>query len=601
MAFQFRGSSSLLALGIFFVALMTIGLLALQKQRAFDDVLLEDAVWATFQLDRELKSLRIALLEATPETIPAVKLNYDILYSRINVLERGQVADLVQQVPLRDHDLDALLDRIKSLDEPISALSPERLTRQRADLSESLEAIQTGTKDLVVKTNLHFAERRQESREGLVGMIRAVLIFAAMALIAGLVLVRQLRQQRASIESRRHELEVSNRELEKARREAEQASKAKTDFMAVLSHEVRTPLNGIFGLTDILQKELGSASKATRYLQTLRASADAVFTVVNDILDYSRIQAGKLSLTQRAFSLDAFLDTLCQGYRIQAGNGRVAFESDYPPELGHVHGDPDRLRQVLMNLINNAFKFTDEGRVSLRLDAQRLSRGLDLCFTVSDTGCGIDEADQRKLFQPFSQVDTSLTRAHQGSGLGLVISKELVERMGGRVGVESQPGAGSRFTVQLLLPVADPPAVVNDEPPSIEDTPSTEAAARVLVVEDNPVNQLVAREQLTRIGHRVTVVENGQAALDCIGDAPFDLVLMDMQMPVMDGIEATQRMRARGEALPIIAMTANAMDEDGQRCLDAGMQAVIKKPVNPEELQRTLAHYLGDDARFQSR
>lgn len=589
---QLSGRSSLIALTIFFVALMTIGLLALQKQRAFDDILLEDAVWATFQLDRELKSLRLELLEATPGTIGSVGLSYDILYSRINVLESGQVADLVRDVDLRGQSIDTLLERIKGLDPAVRALSPEQFPAQKASLSQALKSIQAETKDLVVQTNLHFAEKRQSSREGLIAMIRAVLAFAAMALLAGLVIVRQLRRQRSFIETRREELELSNRELEKARREAEQASKAKTDFMAVLSHEVRTPLNGIFGLTDIIQKEVDPGSRAHQYLPTLRSSAEAVFTVVNDILDYSRIQAGKLSLKERPFSLDEFLDTLSQSYQLQAHQGDVAFRCEYPDNLGSVHGDPDRIRQVLMNVLNNAFKFTDAGEVSLTLSTARLKDALDLRFTIRDTGCGISEDDQSKLFQAFSQVDNALTRSHQGSGLGLVISKELIERMEGRIRIDSERGRGSRFDIELVLSTAAPAGSADKSKPSVLAPDNGVWRASLLVVEDNPVNQLVAREQLALAGHSVTIVENGQAAVEALHDTTFELVLMDMQMPVMDGIEATRQLRARGETRPIIAMTANAMDEDGRRCINAGMQAVIKKPVNRDELLETVQNHL---------
>ena len=586
------GRSSLIALTVFFIALMTVGLLALQKQRAFDDVLLEDAVWATFQLDRELKNLRIALLEATPETIAHVKLNYDILYSRISVLEKGQVADLVARIDLRNQDLDTLLKRIKELDPAIRALSPDQLPVQRKIISQALRTIQEKTKDLVVQTNLHFAEKRQRIREGITAMIRGILAFAAMALFSGFIIVRQLRRQRRFIDVRREELVTSNRELEKARHEAEQASKAKTDFMAVLSHEVRTPLNGIFGLTEIIQKEMKTDSQVHQYLRTLRSSADAVFTVVNDVLDYSRIQAGKLSLNRRSFSLDDFLVTLSQSYQLQTSNGPVAFRYEYPRYLGYVFGDPDRLRQILMNLLNNAFKFTDTGYVSLNLDARRSEEVFHLCFTVRDTGCGISKDDQHKLFQPFSQVDNTLTRSHQGSGLGLVICKELVERMEGHIRIDSEHGQGSRFDVELVLPIAVSTEDAGASARTVADFDNVTSNADLLVVEDNPINQLVAREQLTLAGHRVTVVENGQAAIEALYDESFELVLMDMQMPVMDGLEATRQLRARGETRPIIAMTANAMDEDGKRCIDAGMQAVIKKPVSRDELLQTVQSYL---------
>ena len=577
--------STLIALGVLFLALMAVGALSLQKQRALDDVLLEDAVWATFQLDRELKSLRISLLNATPGTVADVKLNYDILYSRINVLQRGQVADLIQSVAVRDSNVDSLLERIKALDERVSSLSASNLGDRRAGLLTTLQQIQVGTGDLILATNRHFARERQKRRESQIRMIQAVLVLAALAMLAGLLLVRQLRRQQAS-------LEASNHELEAARAEAEQASQAKTEFLAVISHEVRTPLNGIFGLTDIIQQELTPQSRAYRYLQTLRASADAVFTVVNDILDYSHIRAGKLSLVQRPFCLDEFLETLCRGYRIQAQKGPVAFHCDYPDDLGDVRGDPDRLRQVLMNLINNAFKFTEQGHVALTVEAESSVDQLELRFHVADTGCGISADDQATLFQAFSQVDTSLTRAHEGSGLGLVISQELIEEMGGKIHVDSEPGRGSRFEVHLRLPIAASSTARVTTSDAAETPTAPTRIGRILLVEDNPVNQLVAREMLSNLGHRVVVVENGRQALEQFETETFDLVVMDMQMPVMDGLEATRRLRTRGATLPIIAMTANAMDEDEQRCLDAGMQTVVKKPVNATELGATIQRYL---------
>lgn len=577
--------STLIALCVLFSALMAVGVVMLQKQRALDNMLLEDAVWATFELDRELRNLRISLLEASPAKLADIKLNYDILYSRTNVLERGQVADLIQSVETPDSNIDSLLDRIRSIDGRISALSADNLNDRRKPLLATLQRIQKATGDLILATNRHFALQRQKNREGQIGMIQTVLVLAALAMLAGLLLVRQLRQQRSA-------LEASNRQLEAARTEAEQASQAKTEFLAVISHEVRTPLNGIFGLTDLIQKEVTPESRVHRYLQTLRASANAVFTVVNDILDYSRLRAEKFGLTHRPFCLDEFLETLCQGYRLQTENAAVTFQSHYPDALGNVRGDPDRLRQVLMNLLNNAFKFTERGHVALTVEAEPVTDHLDLRFLVTDTGCGIRPEDQAKLFQPFSQVDTSLTRTHEGSGLGLVISRGLIEAMGGTIHFDSQSGEGSRFEVNLRLPIAASPTpeVGTGEPG--DSCAEATRTGRILIVEDNPVNQLVARDMILNLGHQVVVVENGRQAIERFTAESFDLIVMDMQMPVMDGLEATRRLRSQGATLPIIAMTANAMNEDAQRCLEAGMQAVVKKPVNAGELDATLQRHL---------
>ncbi|XGA79799.1 response regulator [Halomonas sp. CH40] len=570
-----------------FLASMTLGGIALYKHQASDKRLLEDALWASYQLDRELQDVRIALLKATPDSLAELTLAYDILYSRLRVIERGQVAELIHRVELRGHSIDTMLADIKAVDGTMQALTPESLPAQRETLDQLFAEIQEATGALAVRTNLYFAGQRQRDREALYTLIRSSLVLVALTMLAGLILLFQLRHQRLSLESRQRALSETNAQLKKAKQQAEKASQAKSDFMAVVSHEVRTPLNGIVGLTDLLEEEVVRTEKGRDYLNTLRASTEALSTVINDILDYSRIAAGKLALAPRPFSLDKCLHTLCYSYRLRAENTSVMFYCDRPEELGVVVADPDRLRQVLMNLLNNAFKFTDEGSVALDVIAQHHADQLRVFFSITDTGCGMTEEQQSKLFQPFSQVDSSLSRRRQGTGLGLVISQQLVEAMGGHIELQSKPNGGSRFSFQLTFKTAEPMAPVA---PSEPEAPSL--CANILVVEDNPVNQMLARKQLTKLGHAVSVVENGQEALDILAIQHFDLVLMDMQMPVMDGTEATRQLRARGETLPILAMTANAMPEDALRCLDSGMQAVITKPVKVTELRNTINHYL---------
>ncbi|MGM0615453.1 MAG: response regulator [Pseudomonadota bacterium] len=578
---------SVLGISVLFIASMTLGGIALYKHQASDKRLLEDALWASYQLDRELRDVRLALLKATPDSLEELKLAYDILYSRLRVIERGQVAELIRRVELRNHSIDTMLADIRALDELVQALTPESLPAQRETLDQMFAAVQKATSALVVRTNLYFAGQRQRDREALYTLIRSSLVLVALTMLAGLILLFQLRHQRLSLESRQRALSETNVKLQKAKQQAEQASQAKSDFMAVVSHEVRTPLNGIVGLTDLLEEEVVRTDKGRDYLSTLRASTDALSTVINDILDYSRIAAGKLALEPRPFSLDECLHTLCYSYHLRAENTSVTFYCDRPEGLGMVVADPDRLRQVLMNLLNNAFKFTDEGSVALDVIAQRNDEQMRVFFCVTDTGCGMSKEQQSKLFQPFSQVDSSLSRRRQGSGLGLVISQQLVEAMGGHIELQSEPGYGSRFSFRLTFATAQPVESVASKEP---EAPSL--CGNILVVEDNPVNQMLARKQLTKLGHFVSVAENGQEALDILACQRFDLVLMDMQMPVMDGTEATRQLRARGETLPILAMTANAMPEDAQRCLDSGMQAVITKPVKVAELRNTINHYL---------
>jgi len=384
--------------------------------------------------------------------------------------------------------------------------------------------------------------------------------------------------------------------LKKAQAAAEAANRAKSDFLANMSHEIRTPMNGIIGLSRPGAAELPPEALRER-LRKIHQSGCLLLGILNDILDFSRIEAGKLNIDPQPFFPGALLDNLHSLFAQMAASKGLALRIEMDEALAAAYvGDELRIRQVLTNLLGNAIKFTEQGSVHLRVSRQQALQARDrLVFQVRDTGIGIGPEQRDKLFRAFSQADNSITRQHGGSGLGLAISQRLVQAMGGEgIELESAPQQGACFSFVLTLPVcsaAQLQALRDGQAPQAGEQP-LRLRGRVLLVEDNPINQEVARAQLDELGLTTTLAENGAEALLHMERAAFDLVLMDIQMPVMDGYEATRQLRARGCTLPIVALTAAAMVEDQQRALAAGMNDHLAKPIEGRELQRVLAQWL---------
>ncbi len=374
--------------------------------------------------------------------------------------------------------------------------------------------------------------------------------------------------------------------LKVARQAAETASRAKSDFLSSMSHELRTPLTSIIGFADLMLMRDASDTNR-RYLTLQRESGQHLLSLINDILDHSKIEAGKLQLESIPFDLRALAESCRETMSFEATRKGLDFACTVGVTVPHfVVGDSSRLKQVILNLMSNAIKFTSSGMVSLDISLQGMAGDVAaLGFSVRDTGIGIASDKARSLFQRYVQAETSTSRQYGGTGLGLSISKSLVEAMGGSIGVESLPGTGSTFWFDIRLLSADD---LNQGSSAPEQIP-VKRRSHILLAEDSPINQLLLADLLTTLGHEVEVVGNGVEAVAAASTRPFDLVFMDVQMPGMDGLVATQTLRSLHNAtVPIFGLTANALPDDIGRCLAAGMDGHLAKPVDIQALAATI-------------
>jgi two-component system, sensor histidine kinase len=563
--------------------------------------------WSFSQLETEHLRLRNemqkALDDAQPFDAASVQLRYDIFVSRIGLVDHARAQRMMLDEPIYGPALSKVRAFVVEADQFLGEAPRQPLTRASVvRLLPKLDSLSLPLHDLALSASHRLYERatlrnsavRKHSQLG----FALTLFQALLLLVLGVVVLRQLR----ALVKRRRSLEAIAESLSAARLEAESANRAKSAFLANMSHEIRTPFHGMLGMMSLLQEARLTPQQAG-FLETAKESAQHLLSILNDILDISQLETGKLQVTPEPVDLLRLINEVGALMREQAQakglSMRVAVSPDVPR---WVQADATRVKQILFNLLSNAVKFSNSGTVEL---AVSVTTGGGLEFTVRDTGIGMDQATLARLFQRFMRADESTTRRHGGTGLGLEISRDLARLMGGDITVRSAPASGSTFTVSLPLPATEPAQPASMPAPQAAHTVAATAPQgaprrlHVLVAEDHPVNRAYLEAVLDKLGHTAVFSEDGDGAVRAMQAQEFDVVLMDLHMPGMDGFAAARAIRAMPGAagrVPIVALTADAFREARERAREAGMDGFVTKPAHLPQLREVLARYGGGAA-----
>ncbi len=519
------------------------------------------------EIEESIKKTQMAE-KRTEAILNGVPLGINILNTQLEVVDCNNEAVHMSGFKTKDEYLEKVMRYFPDVQpngQPSELFVAEKFSKARKDIITNFEMMALGAdrENIPIDVTLTYAYIEHEELY--------------------IVYVRDLRESKALL-----------KEIELSREAAEKSSMVKSEFLANMSHEIRTPMNGILGILHILSST--NLNKVQQnYLQKALFSTNELLRIINDILDFSKIEAGKLEMETTLFTIHDVCSEMESlfGHAIE-DKGLQCYVDEGEFATTPIWGDPLRLKQVLLNLVSNAIKFTGKGSISVLVTSTKhLNNNLQFLFEIRDTGIGLSEDQIPNLFSAFSQADTSITRKYGGTGLGLTISKQIVNMMQGDIWVKSKPGHGSSFFFTAIFKIAEGNAAIVSPVASVEQTTKI-YHGHLLLVEDNQINQIIAEELLQSVGYTIEIANNGQEALDMLEKKPYDLVLMDIQMPVMDGLTAAQKIRANTKfaKLPIVAMSAHAMTGDKEKSLKHGMDDHITKPISPDILYNTLHYWL---------